>query len=331
MGRAKISLCGGIIVEYEGSRFALDPKSATKADYAYVSHAHLDHIHHPSTKAKVLASRETRELALARGYDLGRTIEQPDEVRLLDSGHILGARAICIGDEVLYTGDAAGRERAFLSKCRTRKARTLIIETTFGSPEYVFPTLATLLKQANEMIARAFDRGRPVVLMGYPLGKAQVLSSLFSDWGPLYVHERVARMSDVYRECGIKMKAEKIVGEGLDGLPKIPFVLVTPIMNGRSEFVRRLKKGHDAVFAAFSGWAMERGYKNLLGADFAFPLSDHCDYQELMRIVKDVSPEVVYTTHGFTDEFARDLRKQGYDARALDGYQSDLLEYAEGD
>ena len=56
-------------------------------------------------------------------------------------------------------------------------------------------------------------------------------------------------------------------------------------------------------------------------------MSDHCDYAELLRLVKEVSPEVVYTTHGFTNEFARTLRGEGYDAKPLDGYQAALSDY----
>ncbi len=331
MGRAKISLGSGIIVEHGALRFALDPKIPAPVDYTFVSHAHLDHVHIPSMKSKVIASRATRKLALIRGYDLGQTVEHLDGIKLLDSGHILGSRAICIGDEVIYTGDAAGRERAFLAKCKTRRARTLIIETTFGSPEYVFPEVQTVIKEVNEMIARAYERAMGVVLMGYPLGKAQVLSYLFSVWAPLYVHERVARMNDIYRQCGIKMRPERVVSENLEGLPSGPFVMVAPLMNSKSDVIRRLKKSHGAVLAAFSGWAMDRGYRSMMGVDFAFPLSDHCDHMELLRIVNEVSPELVYTTHGFTEQFAQELRMLGYDAKPLNGYQSDLMQYREAE
>lgn len=331
MGRARISLGSGIIVEYGALKFALDPKIPAPVDYTFVSHAHLDHVHTPSIKSKVIASRATKKLAIIRGYDLGETIEHVEGVKLLDSGHILGSRAICIGDEVIYTGDAAGRERAFLAKCKTRRARTLIIETTFGSPEYVFPEVQTVIKEVNEMIARAFERGKAVVLMGYLLGKAQVLSYLFSMWAPLYVHERVARMNDIYRECGVKMRAEKAISENMEGLPSGPFVMVAPMMNSTSDFIRRLKKSHGAVLAVFSGWAVDRGYRSMMGVDFAFPLSDHCDHRELLSIVNEVSPELVYTTHGFTEEFAQELRRLGYDAKPLNGYQSDLTQYTEAD
>lgn len=108
--------------------------------------------------------------------------EPLEGVSLLDSGHILGARALHIEDELLYTGEAAGRERAFMSKCRTKKAKVLITETTFGDPRHIFSRLDQTVKLVNEMIGHTFDKGRPVLLMGYPLGKSQILSYLFHSW-----------------------------------------------------------------------------------------------------------------------------------------------------
>ena len=170
MGGASVTANGGIQVDLGKVRYALDPHSRARADYTFVSHAHMDHMHAPSKGERIIASDATRELARARGYDLGETTEGAEGVELLDSGHILGSRAIRIEDEVYYTGDASGRARAFLGKCRTRQARILVMETTYGTPEYVFPSTAKLVKEVNGLIASAYDRGVPVVLMGYPLG-----------------------------------------------------------------------------------------------------------------------------------------------------------------
>ena len=319
----------GIIVDHGVLRYALDPRAPVKSDYTFVSHAHMDHVESPHPKSGVLASNETVLLARARGVELGTNRPQPPEgVSLLDSGHILGARALCIQDELLYTGDAAGRQRAFMSRCRTKKARVLITETTFGDPRYIFPPLDQTVKLVNEMIARAFDRGRPVVLMGYPLGKSQILSYLFSSWTPFFVHESVGQMNDIYRDSGVPLKREaKTIARTLEGLPQGPWVMVAPMMGSRNGLAVRLKKEYGAVLAAFSGWAVERGYGGYLGADYSFPVSDHCDYSELLQLVRDVSPEVVYTTHGFTNEFARTLRGEGFDAKPLDGYQAALSDY----
>ena len=333
MGGVKVSSNGGIQVDAGDTRFVLDPKGTVNADYTFVSHAHIDHMHNPARNERVIASKETSDLARARGYDLGSTTEEVEGVELLDSGHILGSRAIKIADEVYYTGDASGRERAFLGKCRTRRARILIMETTYGSPEYVFPQTAKLVREVNGLIGSAFDRGRPVVLMGYPLGKAQLLAYYFSCWEPLFFHDSVAAMNKIHVDHGVPLKAGQRFNpsEDADTLPSGPWVMVAPMSGGRSRLMSHLRNKYGAILVAFSGWAINGGYTSSLGADYSFPLSDHCDYPELIKLVEAVSPETVYTTHGFTAEFASDLRRMGFSARTLSAYQSSLFDYAKGE
>ncbi len=329
MGGAHVTANGGVQVDIGDTRYVLDPHGQVRADYTFVSHAHIDHMHIPSKKERIIASPETMELAKARGYDLGHPTEEAEGVELLDSGHILGSRAIRIQDEVYYTGDASGRPRAFLGKCRTRQARILVMETTYGSPEYVFPSTAKLVKEVNGLISSAYDRGVPVILMGYPLGKAQLLSYFFSSWDPIIYHENVSVMNEIHVAHGVPLKPGRRFDpqKDKDGLPHGPWVMVSPMASGRSRTMAHLKKEYGAILVAFSGWAMGAGYKYTMGADYSFPLSDHCDYQELINLVQSVSPEMVYTVHGFAAEFARDLRKMGFSARPLTAYQSSLSDY----
>src|SRR4029077_10512853 len=53
------------------------------------------------------------------------------------------------------------------------------------------------------------------------------------------------------------------------------------------------------------------------GVDAAFPLSDHADYDDLIRYVDLVQPRRGFTLHGFAADFARDLRVRGVEAWAL--------------
>jgi putative mRNA 3-end processing factor len=326
---ASVSANGGIQVELGKTRYVLDPHSHVRADYTFVSHAHIDHMHNPSKNERVIASSLTKELAKARGYDLGETTEEADGVELLDSGHILGSRAIRIQDELYYTGDASGRARAFLGKCRTRQSRILVMETTYGVPEYVFPPTAKLVKEVNGLISSAYDRGVPVVLMGYPLGKAQLLSYFFSSWEPLFYHESVDAMNHIHVANGVPLKPGRkfVPSKDQERLPRGPWVMVSPMASGRGRLMAHLKKEYGAIIVAFSGWALGAGYRYTMGADYSFPLSDHCDYQELIGLVQAVSPEMVYTVHGFAAEFAKDLRKMGFSARPLAAYQSSLSDY----
>ncbi|QQG49134.1 MAG: exonuclease [archaeon] len=329
MSRASVTANGGIRVEIGERTFSLDPSRPARADFTFVSHAHIDHMHAPSRTERVIASGATAELAKARGFDLGDVLEEVEGVELLDSGHILGSRALRIGDELYYTGDASGRERGFLGKCKARRARVLVMETTYGLPEYVFPSLSRLVKDVHTLIGESFDKGRPVVLMGYPLGKAQLLSYYFSSWAPLYYHERVSAMNKIHVKHGVDLKSGRTFDPDRDHerLPRGPWVMVSPMSSGRSNLMAHLKKKYGAILVSFTGWAVNSGYGRSMGSDYTFPLSDHCDYQELLELVQAVSPEVVYTVHGFASEFAADLRRIGFAARPLAEDQSRLSNY----
>ena len=67
-----------------------------------------------------------------------------------------------------------------------------------------------------------------------------------------------------------------------------------------------------------AGWAKSPRFAFGRRADYSIPMSDHCDYSELLRMVRQSGAETVYTTHGFEEEFARDLQKKlGIDAVPL--------------
>ena len=40
-------------------------------------------------------------------------------------------------------------------------------------------------KIVNEIISSLYSKGKPVLLLGYELGKSQTISQLFSNWDPL--------------------------------------------------------------------------------------------------------------------------------------------------
>jgi DNA ligase-1 len=69
--------------------------------------------------------------------------------------------------------------------------------------------------------------------------------------------------------------------------------------------------------AMISGWAVDPNAVYRYQVDAAFPLSDHADYNDLIRYVDLVKPKRVFTLHGFAADFARDLRDRGVQAWAL--------------
>ncbi|MGH9877575.1 MAG: exonuclease, partial [Nitrososphaerales archaeon] len=282
----------GIIVEHKENRIALDPNKSTDADVTFVSHAHIDHLHRPENGEKVLASSETLKLAKVRGYSMENCSESLDGFELIDAGHILGSRGLLIDEKIFYTGDVSIRDRAFLKGAKIPKCETLILESTYGKPEFRFPSINHIVDNANRIISNLYSMGVPVVLMGYPLGKAQVLTSMFKHWEPLYVHDSVYKMNKVYSDLGIDL-GETIPysqAEHDNLLAKKPWIMVAPKMNGSSGFISEMKDRYNAVTIGFSGWALANWYKYSSAMDYALPLSDHCDFDELVSIVKACDP-----------------------------------------
>jgi putative mRNA 3-end processing factor len=259
---------------------------------------------------------------MARGYNIADAMEVHQGFELVDTGHILGSRGLLIGgDQVFYTGDISTRERAFMKPARLPHAKTLIIESTFGKPEYVFPALSEVTHRTNKVISEMYNRGIPVILMGYSLGKAQLLTKMFGDWDPVYLHDSVAKMNSVYSELGVDLKAamSHSEAESLGLLSRNrPWLMIAPLSSARSTFVKEMKDKYGAVTIGFTGWATGNRYKYMMGLDYVMPMSDHCDYSELVAAVKQCRPEKVYTFHGFASEFARTLRGMGYDAQPVE-------------
>ena len=171
----------------------------------------------------------------------------------------------------------------------------------------------------NEIISDLYSKGKPILLLGYELGKSQTISQLFENWAPLYYHDSVKKMNDLHRNLGVQLKEgighTEAESRGL--LEKRPWVMVTPMMNRKSQFIQHMKTKYDAITIGFSGWANSKKFSFTRGTDYSIPLSDHCDYNELLELVKQSGAEKIYTIHGFATEFASFLKGEGYNAEPL--------------
>jgi DNA ligase 1 len=299
----------------------LDPRDAR--ELAFVSHAHSDHI---GFHKRILCSAATARLMQVRlGGDL-RSYETLafGEIRrfngwsvtLLPAGHVLGSAQLHYQDSsgtLLYTGDFKLRKGLSSEAAVTTQADTLVMETTYGLPRYRFPPVQDTLGAIVKFCVEALEDGATPVLLGYALGKAQeILAALQAARLPVMLHGAIARIAKVYEEFGVvfppyaQFEAAAVAGHVL---------ICPPSVNG-SKMLQSLRR---ARLAALTGWAVDPGAIHRLQVDAAFPLSDHADYDDLLRYVQAVRPNRVLTIHGFAQEFARDLRDRGVEAWALTG------------
>jgi putative mRNA 3-end processing factor len=324
-----VRLRDGIEIPFgDGETFVADA-TRPAGDVNFVSHAHGDHLYDAPPES-VLWSETTAELAAVRRADepVPAGGGHPD-VRLFPAGHIPGSRAALLEDgdrRILYTGDVSTRDRFFLSGFEPVEADVLVVEATYGRPTYEFPAQADAEARIVEWLQET--RPTPLVLFGYTLGRAQELQRLVerSRRDGLYVSTAIAEINAVLERCHDLGFEAEVYDDEVDLGPDD--VLVLPSQTTRLAFVDAIVEATDAITAAFSGWAVDDSYRFQAGVDAAFPLSDHCDFPELLDLVAAVDPETVYTQHGFADDLATEIRSRlGIEARALKRNQSTLGDF----
>src|SRR6059058_4127345 len=296
----------------------LDPWEAKR--FAFVSHAHSDHI---APHKEIILSERTARLLQARmpgsrtehilPFGEQRRVHEVD-LLLLPAGHIFGSAQLFLsnqGETLLYTGDFKLRHGKSAEAAEWRPADSLIMETTFGLPRYQFPPTEHVIAQIVAFCREAIEDGAVPVLLGYSLGKAQeILCSLDGAGLTPMLHGSVYQMTRIYEQFGrsfceyVRYNRNDVAGR----------VLICPPSASHSPMIQKIPRKRVAMI---SGWAVDPNAVYRYQVDAAFPLSDHADYNDLIRYVDLVQPKRVFTLHGFAAEFARDLRDQGVEAWAL--------------
>lgn len=295
------------------------PRSAAQS---FVSHAHSDHI---ARHRLSLCTTATARLMQARLRGRKRAeiiLEFGAEHRLADgtrivlhpAGHILGSAQFWSENEhgtLLYTGDFKLRRGGAAETCATPRADTLIMETTFGLPRYVFPPEEEIRAAILDFCRRALNDGAVPVLFAYTLGKTQELLAVLRGSGlPVMLDREARRLTQIYEELGTVFDPH----EEIDPARVAGHVVICPPYAGRAVSLRHIERKRTAVV---TGWAVDRATIYRSKCDAAFPLSDHAGFDDLLTFVERVQPRRVFTVHGFAAEFAATLRARGIEAWAL--------------
>ncbi|HEY3195667.1 MAG TPA: MBL fold metallo-hydrolase RNA specificity domain-containing protein [Candidatus Dormibacteraeota bacterium] len=295
-------------------RLWLDP--LVVRSFAFISHAHTDHARRhkealltPQTLALIPEARRPRGWRML-GYNEPMRRGQAT-VSLLPAGHMLGSAQLLIehgGTSLLYTGDVKLRQTGG-RLTPVPKANVLVMESTYGRPHFRFGDPDSTVESIARWCRRALDSRVTPVLLCHALGKTEEVMLALAPYGFSFALEkRCVPCANAYRSAGRSLP-DWIEFDGDAG----DRVVIAPPA-GKDE-VRRLGRYRTALI---SGWAKDAEFARLFGADAAFDLSDHCDFDELLELVERSGGDQVYTVHGYTEDFARHLRKRGIRASALE-------------
>ncbi|MFH1257840.1 MAG: MBL fold metallo-hydrolase RNA specificity domain-containing protein [Candidatus Micrarchaeota archaeon] len=311
----------GIALQLEEEQLTLDGRG----DFSFISHAHSDHAGGIKSCRKIISSDATIDLLHCRNYGdavatrLKLARETSFKYELLDAGHVLGSKMLHINSNFsfTYTGDFKLRPSLTNKGAEIRQADLLLMESTYGLPTYQFPPFEQVYDEMEMWVEQHMLAGSSIIIGGYSLGKAQEIIKFLNDYCNItpVVSSEIYRISQIYRKHGIDLKMVSETSDEAKEVLGTQFVAVIPHHFANFTYAKRLSEfyGCDVRCAVATGWALD-GNRSV---DKAFCLSDHCDFNDSLEFVEQANPKRIITTHGFEKEFARELKKRGYNAEPL--------------
>ncbi len=289
-------------------------------EHCVISHGHSDHIaEHRSIVATPETARIFRHRCGEAQIETLRYGERKDYGRyaltFIPAGHCLGSAQVLIeamGERLIYTGDFKLRANVAAENAEIVPCDTLVMESTFGDPLYSFPPDVVTFERLYAAVDRALSDDRVPVVLAYALGKGQeALELLLRRDYRVTLHGSVWNVAEIYREMGVEFSGpyEKYDREHLRGR-----VLIAPPGCRKQPMITNIERRYTIML---TGWAMHKSapymYRNV---DLILPLSDHADFEELVRMARETGAERIITMHGAA-KFAAHLRERGFNAEHL--------------
>jgi len=301
--------------------------SLRKKDSCVVSHAHSDHI--ARHKQPILTPESG--LLLNEYYMKSTPISLPyyqthetrnHTITFYPAGHCLGSAQTLIqsldtGEKILYTGDFKTRCNSINVPFELVSCDTLIIESTYGHPQYTFPETSIVLDIAMTKLKEWLNHGMRPVIYSWKLGKSQeILDYLQSSGFNVFLEQSVYDITLKYLESGVVFK-NAINRFTPDSWPE-DSILICPPGKASSQITKYFNR---VKFMELTGWSVNPGRRFSRRADISLPYSDHADFNELVELVTTLKPKQTYTVNGFPD-LSEYLRNQGYPALHLSSERS---------
>ncbi len=343
LGKVSIKSSGAILI---GKDLTIDGFERRRIHV--VTHAHADHLGglNESVKyvEKIIATPATIDLILELGYilhsnglrGLFRSKSHPlnyheeyglsdGKLVLLPAQHIIGACQVLVNlkDLVIgYTGDfKLGRGTEIIEE-----PDVLIIETTYGDPSHRRPFKHHVEDFLVDLVYQGMETMHRVVIYGYH-GKLQEAMRILREKGidyPFIMPPRIYRITRIAERHGYRIgeyyyagsrEAREIMRDGY-------YVYFEHMMRAK----RRRLDG-TALNIILSGWEFQQPVRRLDEYTWLAALSDHADFDELVRYVEESRPRLVIldgSRQGSPRPLKRELENRGWKVIILPHETGDL-------
>ena len=300
----------------EKGDFYIDPWKPVKT--ALITHGHSDHAReghktYYCTKSSIPILNHRLGKINVNGINYSEEISiNGIKVSFHPAGHVLGSAQIRVDDgkEVwVVSGDYKRQYDPTCEPFELVECDTFITEATFALPIYRWPKIETVIKEIISWMNLNKEENRASVLFCYALGKSQRLLAELTKVTDqtVFIHGALDPLIKIYREAGIKMLTTINATEQEKGFDFSKELIIAPPSGFRSTWMRRF--GNSSTGFA-SGWMVVRAQKTQGGYDKGFILSDHCDWYDLIKTIRETNASNVLVTHGRSDILVRYLKDE---------------------
>ena len=301
---------------------------------ALITHGHSDHAR--AGHGAVLASAQTLDIMAIRygeGFAGSRQATEGPltlggvEVRFHPAGHVLGSCQVEVragGVKAVVSGDYSRVPNPACAPFEPVPCDLFVTEATFALPVFHHPPPGEEIARLLASVAAFPERAH--LIGAYALGKAQRMIMLLRAAGhdaPIYIHGALQRLCEYHLEQGIPLgdlrpaTMDKAEARALRGA-----VVIAPPSAFASPWVQRFA---DPVIAFASGWMQIRARARQRGVELPLVISDHVDWPDLTRTLRELNPGEFWITHGRDDALMRWAELEQRRARPLHllGYEDE--------
>ncbi|AWR99346.1 MBL fold metallo-hydrolase [Metallosphaera hakonensis] len=317
---------GAILV---GEYFTID--GHWKRNYRIVTHFHSDHTLQLQKSVLecvgIIATPPTMEVLETLGYKVPQNKKinlnyripiqvQEEELTLYPSDHVFGSAQVEISmpsGTVAYTGDFKNPEK----KTPILHPDILVIESTYGKPEFVRPFKGEVEQLMADYVNDAVTH-MPVRIYGYH-GKLQEAMRVLRERGviaPFIVNGKIRDITKIAISYGLEIQDVFTTEEARDqGILKDGWYIEFMHFN---QFKNR---SPDHTNFILSGWEFNEALKRIDKYSFSIAFSDHADFEDLIYYVDSSKAKKIIAEggrRGHSRELATYIRKRlGRDAISL--------------
>ena len=295
-------------------------------DRALITHGHSDHAR--AGHGSVLATQDTLGIMGIRyGEPFARATQAAQlgepitisgvQFSFHPAGHVLGSAQITVeanGLKIVVSGDYKRASDPTCLPFEPQRCDVFITEATFGLPVFTHPDTAHEVQKLLRSVGLFPERAH--LVGAYSLGKAQRVIALIRQAGysaPIYLHGALEKLTAYYVARGAQLGVLKPVA----GAPKAELegaIILCPPSSIQDLWARKFP---DPVTCFASGWMRIRARARQRGVELPLVVSDHADWPDLQRTIRETGASEIWVTHGQEDALVHWSQSIGLNAKPL--------------